>query len=519
MNYNDVSRKISILVFHILFFIQIVPAQGSGNICNLHVKVLENNSVLPCNVRLKDEKGIYWYPDSLYKWKDFNGKVFEEFPIDGKFDIQLPYGNYHFEVSRGPAYKTLAGVLPVNKKKIKREWRLEKLVDLKQRNLYAGDMHIHRKIDGVPLLMMASDLNVGELFTSWNDLYPADKAKLYNGPVKFDDDRYYDPTASEDERGGGALLFFNLSAPADFSKKQMEYPPLTKSIYDVLEKNKKAWVDLEKPFWMDVPILLATNKINSIGIANNHMLWNGIFDTEAWGKKRDSTKYPSPLGNAYWTQDIYYQILNAGFRIPPSAGSASGVLWNPVGYNRLYAYVNKPFTYDKYWEAIKEGKCFVSNGPLLLSTANEQLPGHIFKVPENGKLNINIESEIYSRDSITALELIKNGEVYANIPASAITKNKFTTQINFDRSGWFLLRAICANGKNFRFASTAPFYVEDQKNEKYISAASCNFFLNWNTERESSIKNISEDKMKEILHYIIKAKDFWNELLSKANAD
>ncbi len=67
----------------------------------------------------------------------------------------------------------LTGFLHVNKKKMKQEWRLEKLVDLKQRNLYAGDTHIHRKLETVPLLMMASDLNVGELFTSWNDPIPS----------------------------------------------------------------------------------------------------------------------------------------------------------------------------------------------------------------------------------------------------------------------------------------------------------------------------------------------------------
>ena len=39
--------------------------------------------------------------------------------------------------------------------------------------------------------------------------------------------------------------------------------------------------------------------------------------------------------DGYWTQDIYYALLNCGLRIPPSAGSASGVLPNPVGYNRV----------------------------------------------------------------------------------------------------------------------------------------------------------------------------------------
>ncbi|MEO6219976.1 MAG: CehA/McbA family metallohydrolase [Ginsengibacter sp.] len=511
--------KIFSLVFSILFLVQILPASSQNNVGNLSIIIFENKVALPCNVQLKDDKGIYWYPDSLYKWKDFNGKVFEGFPCDGKFEIALPYGKYYYEVNRGPAYKELKGFLYIDKKEIKEEWQLEKLIDLKQRNFYAGETHIHRKISDLQLLMRASDLNVGEVVTSWNDQYPADKVKFYTGPVKFDHNRYYNPTASEDERGGGALLFLNLSAPLNFLNRQMEYPPLTKSIYEVLKKNKEAWVDLEKPFWRDMPILLATNRINSIGIANNHMLKNGIFDTEGWGKKRDMVKYPSPLGNAYWTQDIYYQILNAGFRIPPSAGSASGVLLNPVGYNRLYAYVDGAFSYKKYWEAVRQGKCFVSNGPLLLASANKQMPGYVFKVSGNGKLNITIESEIYSRDSITSIEIVKNGKIYAVIGESDIKKNKFTSQINFDRSGWFLLRAISISGNNFRFSSTAPFYVEDQISKKYVSASSCVFFLNWIDERQASIKKDDEEHLEEITHYIIKARKFWNILLSKANAE
>ena len=50
-------------------------------------------------------------------------------------------------------------------------------------------------------------------------------------------------------------------------------------------------------------------------------------------------------------------MLNSGLRIPPSAGSASGVLPNPVGYNRLYVWVDKKdFSYEAWWEAFKMGR-------------------------------------------------------------------------------------------------------------------------------------------------------------------
>src|SRR3712207_9493398 len=66
----------------------------------------------------------------------------------------------------------------------------------------------------------------------------------------------------------------------------------------------------------------------------SHMCRDRMFESEAWGKPRLVERLPAPRGNGFWTQEIYYHLLNAGLRLPPSAGSASGVLPNPVGYNR-----------------------------------------------------------------------------------------------------------------------------------------------------------------------------------------
>src|SRR5204862_2673868 len=115
------------------------------------------------------------------------------------------------------------------------------------------------------------------------------------------------------------------------------------------------------------------------GIAHNHMQRAGVLANEAWGRPRDKKQFPDPQGNGYWTQEIYYHILNCGLRLPPSAGSASGVLANPVGYNRVYVHLDGDLTHAKWWEGLKAGRVFVSNGPLLRCRANGELPGHIFK--------------------------------------------------------------------------------------------------------------------------------------------
>src|SRR5204863_825339 len=117
-----------------------------------------------------------------------------------------------------------------------------------------------------------------------------------------------------------------------------------------------------------------------------------------------------------WTQELYYQILNCGLRIAPSAGSASGVLPNPVGYNRVYVHVDGELNYDRWFEALRAGRSFVTNGPLLRVRADSQYPGHIFTAPE--KLEIELTGILEGRDHVESLEVIRDGRVIRKVPAA-----------------------------------------------------------------------------------------------------
>ena len=114
-----------------------------------------------------------------------------------------------------------------------------------------------------------------------------------------------------------------------------------------------------------MPTWVATGQVDSIGLANNHQQRDGMLDNEAWGKPRPTKGYSSADGNGRWSQHIYYQLLNCGLRIPPSAGSASGVLPNPVGYNRVYVHCDDELTWEQWWENLRRGQVVVTNGPLL----------------------------------------------------------------------------------------------------------------------------------------------------------
>ena len=177
-----------------------------------------------------------------------------------------------------------------------------------------------------------------------------------------------------------------LALPAGSDR---EYPPMSQFL-ELARQQAGVHVDIEKPFWWDMPVWVALGMVDSIELAHNHMWRDGMLDNEAWGKPRDKVFYPSPRGTGYWSQDIYYHLLNCGLRIPPSAGSASGVLDNPVGYNRVYVHCGETLTYDAWWEGLRAGRVVVTNGPLLRPRVNGELPGHVFQ----GKLGEVIELSV-----------------------------------------------------------------------------------------------------------------------------
>src|SRR5437879_5633083 len=150
--------------------------------------------------------------------------------------------------------------------------------------------------------MQAEDLHVAPVITWWNNQNQWAKQPLpARLLVQFDRRRFYHFMAGEDEREGGALLFFNFPEPLAITGSSREYPSPMKFIAEA-RRHCGVWIDVEKPFWWDVPIWLAGGAVDSIGLANNHMCRDQMYENEAWGKPRDARRLPPPRGNGFWTQ-------------------------------------------------------------------------------------------------------------------------------------------------------------------------------------------------------------------------
>jgi hypothetical protein len=246
-----------------------------------------------------------------------------------------------------------------------------------------------------------------------------------------------------------------------------------------------------------------------------------MLENEAWGRPRDIARLPNPRGNGFWTQEVYYHILNCGLRIPPSAGSASGVLPNPVGYNRVYVHLDEPLTCDSWFKGLAEGRSFVTNGPLLVVKANGKLPGGVIKVDGEKGANVTLEIELTSNDRVPRIELIANGEVAKTIDCTDAISQRHTMRFSVNEAGWFLVRAITDKKETFRFASTAPWYVETDRDRHRISRRSANFFADWVDERIKRVEaNVEEEaQRRDVLAWHHQAREFWLRRKNAATAE
>jgi len=502
---------------------------ASGAARRVRLAVTEGGATLPCRVHLANERNEPVEAPGFPFFRD-------HFAFPGSGELDLPEGKYRYEIERGPEYSRATGTFEVKADPPRPvAVQLERVANMAARGWYAGDLHVHRPVADGELLMRAEDLHVGGFVTWWNGQAAAVPTGLREQVRRFDGDRILDPSAGEDERQGGALLFFRLKEALPLphlyyengkiahqvGAEDDEYPSPAE-LARAARAQGDVHIALEKPFWWDTPTWVALGLIDSVGIAHNHMDRAQVRNHEAWGRPCDRAHYGSgPFANAYCTQDIYYRILDAGFRLPPSAGSASGVLPNPVGYDRVYVKSGAPLSLDAWWQALRAGRSFVTNGPLLLVEANGQPPGSVLRAAVGAMLEVSLQVELVSVDPIASVELVRDGAVVAQGDYDRAARTARFPSLSFEKSGWFLVRALTDRTDTFRFASTAPFYVEAGAEPQRISRAAVEFFRAWTEERMTRLaaSPLAPDKAGLVLGFHREAQRVWDDRLTKANAD
>jgi hypothetical protein len=152
------------------------------------------------------------------------------------------------------------------------------------------------------------------------------------------------------------------------------------------------------------------------------------------------------------TAEIWYRLLNLGFRLSAGAGTDAmtnyASLRGPVGMNRVYLASSDRST-ASLSAAIKGGHGFATNGPLVGLKVNGVGPGETFPLPpagegrgEGNRQRVRIEAAVRSIVPLSDVELVFNGQVLKRFKTDHSGRSvDFDGTVTIPGSGWLLLRA------------------------------------------------------------------------------
>jgi TolB protein len=189
---------------------------------------------------------------------------------------------------------------------------------------------------------------------------------------------------------------------------------------------------------------------------------------------------------ALWSDELesasfYYRLLNAGFRLPATAGTDNfSDVWRdpPPGSDRTFARIEGPLTMRSWLDAVRRGHTFMSTGPLLFLDVGTREPGDEIILSATAAATLQVKAEAISITPLDSLQIIVNGMVVRTVAARDSSRITFDGPIAMPEGGWIAARVLGPHssyiGDDYDFAHTTPVYVV-RGGRRFVSASDAEF--------------------------------------------
>lgn len=398
------------------------------------------------------------------------------------FQATVPVGEMTIEAERGKEYLPARRTLLLGPEGATVRIALRRFADLRKQGWYSGETHCHRPPEELSVLLPAEDLHVAFPLVQWvTEAFkpPARSGREFREiarpePVVVEPDHVYWPLNTEYELFTVNGKFHQQGAFFAIGHREafrLGVPPVG-PVADEIHR-QGGLVELDKHAWEWSMSLVPLMKPDLFELANNHC-WRTEFGFPGWGVPApDYMRIEKDAQGGFtewgWTDygfQNYYALLNCGYRIRPTGGTASGVHPVPLGFGRVYARIRGSFSYEKWLAALNAGRSFVTTGPLLLATVDGKDPGETLRADEAGKPT-TIRGRILGPEPVGRIEVIVNGEIgrklepkNRKLPSGAY-EAAFREEIPLETSGWLAVRCFSKReDQRVRFAHSAPWWVE-----------------------------------------------------------
>jgi hypothetical protein len=361
------------------------------------------------------------------------------------FSIRLAAGKWRLAVAHGPEFvpyteefEAAAGGT------LTRKVRLKRWVDMPRLGWYSGDDHVHyprMKPEQSEFLLTwarAEDVHVANILRMGDADGVYFEQAAYGKESHFQKGNYVLATGQEDPRNSiadqGHVMALNITAPIrDVSRYHQ---------YDFMFDQAHAQGGLTGY----AHIAWASDFYTRNGAATRFPTWDPNIDVV-----RGKVDFFELLQFRHLGLEDFYDFLNLGYKVTATAGS--DLPWrSSIGEVRTYAYTGRMFSAEAWFDAVKNGHTFVTNGPMLTLTVDKLMPGDEMKFM--GSRRLQVHARAWAPPEIGSpklLEVVVNGKMIRS----------GTTELDFpllvEKGEWIAARVTSENGA---MAHTSPIYFE-----------------------------------------------------------
>lgn len=380
----------------------------------LELRILADAEATPARVELLDAEGIgqvapdgltvvfeclaapppEWLQPAIESHEIFNlytGTT--QFYAAGYTALDLPPGRYELRVVKGNEFRAARRTLEIEAgRRLVVDVELERWADPAARGFVAADDHIHitrRRADQNPWLfawMQAEGLGVANLLQMGTaDQFDVTPQYAFGDAGVYGDGRTRLLAGQEHPRTHflGHTITLGAREPIDLRESYI--------VYD--------------GFWRESKRLGGVS-----GFA--HYGQGPAQDGLALAAPTGGIHFIEVLQSEYLAVGVWYELLDMGFRIAPSAGTDFPCIPSLPGRERVYVGIEGPLSRESFVAGYRAGRTFVTNGPVLELQADAVGIGGVLRLDAPGTVRVR-GSVRYDpeRDHVRALELVEGGKV------------------------------------------------------------------------------------------------------------
>ena len=397
-------------------------ATGDGTV-SLTVVDRKASIATPARVTLRDSAGKYVVPDTALgvfadcgkipvddwapaaatlqtEWGKYRGvrnpyRGSTDFYTTGTLAAKLPAGHYWLRVEKGPEYRVFERDFDVAAGKQQRiEATLERWIDLAAEGWYSSDDHLH-----IP----RPAANVDASLATWmqaEDIHVANLLQMgLARDVHITPQRAFGPQSVYQK--GDTLLAGGQENPR------------THVFGHSIILGGKRWIDFPEAYLLyDLAWREAHRQGALAGYA--HLGMAGAQDGLAVWAHEQLIDFIEVLNLGFPYYRSWYDALNLGLRIVPTAGTDYPCLADLPGRERFYTKLDGALTFEAWLDAVRGGRTFVTNGPFIELTVEGAAIGDELRL--NAGRAVRVKARVRfdpARDRVDRLEIVQAGEVVA----------------------------------------------------------------------------------------------------------